>query len=163
MTIGDRIRALRKEKGLTQKELAQKLGVSASMIGQYETSVRKPKFETVEKIADALGVNTMEIVDMSPVSPYLNEALSIIYNIDKSLGPRKQGKTIKLSDDEKGQFKKAAELFNNVHNELQNSSFFINLMRDAYIAIFDELNYDGKCLAFEAVTELYSNPDLKGP
>ena len=163
MTIGDRIRALRKEKGLTQKELAQKLGVSASMIGQYETSVRKPKFETVEKIADALGINIMEIVDMSPVSPSLNEALSIIYNLDKSLKPRKQGKTIILSDDEKSQFKKAAELFNNVHDELQNSSFFINLMLYVYISTFDELNFDGKRLALDAVMELASNPDLKGP
>lgn len=53
MTIGKKIQAFRKEKGLTQKELAQKLGVSASMIGQYETDIRRPKLETLEKISAA--------------------------------------------------------------------------------------------------------------
>lgn len=57
MDIGARIRAARKEKGLTQEELGVKLGVSGSMIAQYETSKRKPKYETVERIAVVLGVD----------------------------------------------------------------------------------------------------------
>ena len=43
--IGDRIKELRKEKGMTQKELANAMGVTASMIGQYETGIRIPKYE----------------------------------------------------------------------------------------------------------------------
>lgn len=57
MDIGARIRAARKEKGLTQEELGVKLGVSGPMIAQYETSKRKPKYETVERIAVVLGVD----------------------------------------------------------------------------------------------------------
>ena len=57
MTVGERIRILRKEAGLTQKQLGEKLGVSASMIGQYETNSRKPKLETLIKIADYFGVS----------------------------------------------------------------------------------------------------------
>ena len=54
--IGDRIKELRREKGLTQRELADAMGVTASMIGQYETGIRIPKYETLERIAKALSV-----------------------------------------------------------------------------------------------------------
>ena len=56
--IGDRIKELRKESGMTQKELANAMGVTASMIGQYETGIRTPKYETLERIARSLSVST---------------------------------------------------------------------------------------------------------
>lgn len=56
MTIGKRIQMVRKAAGFSQKELGERLGVSGSMIGQYENNLRKPKRETLEKIAAALGV-----------------------------------------------------------------------------------------------------------
>lgn len=56
MTTGERIQAARKEKGLSQQELGKRLGVSGSMIGQYENDLRNPKYDTLQKIADALGV-----------------------------------------------------------------------------------------------------------
>ena len=55
--IGDRIKELRKEKGMTQKELANAMGVTASMIGQYETGIRIPKYETLERVAKALSIS----------------------------------------------------------------------------------------------------------
>lgn len=57
MTIGTRIQMVRKAAGLSQKELGSKLGVSGSMIGQYENNLRKPKRETLEKIAAALNTS----------------------------------------------------------------------------------------------------------
>ena len=57
MKVGVRIRTVRKEKKITQVELGKKLGVSGSMIAQYETGVRNPKLDTIGKIADALGVS----------------------------------------------------------------------------------------------------------
>lgn len=56
MLVGDRIKEIRKEKHLTQKELGEKLGVSYQMIAQYENGKRNPKPETLKKIADALEV-----------------------------------------------------------------------------------------------------------
>ena len=56
MTTGERIRKARKEAGLTQKQLGEKIGVSGAMIGQYETGVRNPKQEMIEKISGALGI-----------------------------------------------------------------------------------------------------------
>ena len=55
MTVGERIRNARKKAGLTQVQLGEKLGVSGSMIGQYEKDLRKPKIETMDKIATALN------------------------------------------------------------------------------------------------------------
>lgn len=57
MTIGERIREARKNAGLTQKELGNKIGVSGALIGQYETGIRNPKIETLQKICNAIGVD----------------------------------------------------------------------------------------------------------
>ena len=61
-TIGDAIRNERKKCNITQKELAERLGVSASMIAQYETGKRKPKLETVRRLAEALDVPMGDLV-----------------------------------------------------------------------------------------------------
>ena len=55
MDIGEKIKAARKSAGLTQKELGEKLGVSAAMIAQYETGKRTPKISTIEKIMNAIA------------------------------------------------------------------------------------------------------------
>ena len=57
MTTGDRIRQARKNAGLTQKELADKVGVKFSAIHKYETNmVVNLKRETIAALADALNV-----------------------------------------------------------------------------------------------------------
>ena len=71
MTVGERIRAARKEAGLTQKQLGEKLGVSAAMIGQYETGARNPKIGTLIKIADALVINVNELVDFNDMNKHV--------------------------------------------------------------------------------------------
>ena len=43
---------LRIASGMTQTETAEKLGISRSTIGMYETGAREPDFETLEQIAD---------------------------------------------------------------------------------------------------------------
>ena len=53
--MGEMIRTLRTLAGLTQKELAEKVGVSTITIQQYERNVRTPRLEIAEKIAKILG------------------------------------------------------------------------------------------------------------
>lgn len=48
---------LRKRADLTQVELAKKLGVSRSTIGNYEKGIRTPDYEMLEKIADFFNVD----------------------------------------------------------------------------------------------------------
>lgn len=57
MKIGEKIKAARISANMTQAELAEKLGVAYQNIGQLESGKRKPKLETIQKIADALGVS----------------------------------------------------------------------------------------------------------
>ena len=56
MTVGERIRAARKQAGLTLEEVADRLGISNQSVAQWETGRRKPKLETLQRIADALQV-----------------------------------------------------------------------------------------------------------
>ena len=71
MTIGQKIKATRKNAGLTQKELAQKMGLSFQSIAQWENDLRKPKIETLKKIADALEcpIDTFTVDDLSEEIP----------------------------------------------------------------------------------------------
>ena len=55
--FGSRLRQLRKEDNLTQKELAAKLGLAFSTISMYERGIREPDFETTEAIADYFNVS----------------------------------------------------------------------------------------------------------
>lgn len=48
---------LRLSSGYTQQEIADKLGISRSTIGMYETGAREPDFETLEAIADFFNVD----------------------------------------------------------------------------------------------------------
>lgn len=57
MTVGDNIRRIRKMRGLTQKELGARLGVSEAFIRAYESGRRNPKEKNLQAIADALVVN----------------------------------------------------------------------------------------------------------
>ena len=63
MTVGEKIRSIRKEHGYTQKQLAEKIGFPPQRIGQYETGVRNPRIETLLKIAHALEVPITALLD----------------------------------------------------------------------------------------------------
>lgn len=81
MTIGERIKKIRQEKGLSQKELGEKLGVSQQMIGQWETGKANPKIETKRKIADALDCQVSDIDE----SLYINRRIPYFANALKEL------------------------------------------------------------------------------
>lgn len=58
--IGENIRKIRREKGLTQKQLGELCGINESNIGKYERGKQDPKTETLNKIAKALSVDVTE-------------------------------------------------------------------------------------------------------
>lgn len=55
--IGVRIKSLRKKENLTQKQLAEKIGVSQRMIGYYESEERFPPHDVLTKLADCFSVS----------------------------------------------------------------------------------------------------------
>lgn len=57
MSFGEQLRRRREELGISRAELAERLGVSRSAIGNYETGVSAPKEEVLLQLFDALGVD----------------------------------------------------------------------------------------------------------
>lgn len=57
-----RLRALRKEKGLTQQDVADRLRVNKQTISGYERGIRKPDFEKLDELADLFDVSIAYLV-----------------------------------------------------------------------------------------------------
>lgn len=72
-------KALRLKSGLTQDEMAKKIGVSRSAIGMYEAGEREPNFEILECIADLFNVDidyllgVKQTTEVIPDTYYLND------------------------------------------------------------------------------------------
>lgn len=58
--IGEKIRELRKRWGLSQMELAERLGVSFQQVQKYEKGITKISVSRLKDVADALGVDIAE-------------------------------------------------------------------------------------------------------
>lgn len=57
LVLGKRIKALRKEKGLTQQQLEEKINVTKVSICCYENGTRTPTLQTLTDLAEFFGVN----------------------------------------------------------------------------------------------------------
>jgi len=55
-SLGARVKALRKARGLTQKDLAQKLGVTFGQLNKYESGLNSPSPDLLIALADQLAV-----------------------------------------------------------------------------------------------------------
>lgn len=61
MTLGENIKAFRKKRGLSQRELGERIGMTQQQIAQYENSTRTPKVETIQRLAQALDTTVEKI------------------------------------------------------------------------------------------------------
>ena len=73
--LAERLKQLRSEKGMTQVQLAQMLGVSKGTVAMWETSKRKPSFEILSKLSDIFDRRMDYILGYSDdaSSPQLSE------------------------------------------------------------------------------------------
>ena len=60
--LGKNIKKRRKELGLTQQELADKLNISLNFMGKIEVAFSKPSLDTLIEIADKLDILVSELV-----------------------------------------------------------------------------------------------------
>lgn len=68
--VGNRIKLLRKKKGLKQDELAAAIGVSPSAVSNYEQGTRVPKDDTLKSLVEILGTTTDYILmGTEPMAP----------------------------------------------------------------------------------------------
>lgn len=63
MKIGKKIKFFRKKRNITQKELGEKIGVSASTVTKYENDSLEANYETLLKICDELDINIAELFE----------------------------------------------------------------------------------------------------
>ena len=59
---GATIKKLREAKGLTQLQLAEKIGVSSKAVSKWETAKGLPDITLIEPLSQALGVSVMELM-----------------------------------------------------------------------------------------------------
>ncbi len=81
MTVGERIRKYRIEKGWTQKKLGEESNIAEPTIRRYELGKLNPKYETLQKISKALNVPLANLLlgEPDPVDT-ISDLLPIEFN-----------------------------------------------------------------------------------
>lgn len=71
--VGARIKELRKKRGLTQQQLASRIGVQHAVISKYETGKIEPSLAQLKLIASTLDVEVIELIDdaVNEISDFL--------------------------------------------------------------------------------------------
>jgi transcriptional regulator with XRE-family HTH domain len=83
MNLADRITALRKQKDMSQTDLAKAAGVSREIIGRYERGEALPSIEVAKHIADAFGVSLDYLVGEGINASFDKKSLSRLQDIEK--------------------------------------------------------------------------------
>lgn len=89
-TFARRLRTLRKQHGLLQKDVAKKLGITASAYGYYEQGKREPTIEIINKLASIFGVTTDYLLGNTD-SPGENNKLDTL-DLEKAIKMIEEGK-----------------------------------------------------------------------
>ena len=61
-TLGSRIAYLRKQKAMTQEELAEKMGVSSQAVSKWENDISSPDIQSLPKLARVLDITVDELL-----------------------------------------------------------------------------------------------------
>ena len=79
-SIGKMISLLRKEKGMTQSELAEKMNVTDKAVSKWERDLSCPDINTISKLADVLEVSVDELLQAKK-KEYSNTKLKDLINL----------------------------------------------------------------------------------
>lgn len=66
-SMGEIINTLRREKGMTQKELADMLNITDKAVSKWERDVACPDTQTIPKLAEILGISVEELMNAKSV------------------------------------------------------------------------------------------------
>ncbi|CAI3194832.1 helix-turn-helix transcriptional regulator [Clostridium neonatale] len=73
MSVGDKLRVLRKQNNLTLKELSEKTNLSISFISDIENKRRNPSIDNLKLLANALNVSVSDLLDEKLYTPKANK------------------------------------------------------------------------------------------
>ena len=79
-SIGETIATLRKEKGMTQSQLAEKMNVTDKAVSKWERDLSCPDINTISKLADVLGVSVEELLKAKK-SEYAGSKIKDLFNL----------------------------------------------------------------------------------
>ena len=69
MTLGQKIREIRRSRKITQKELAEKIGLTTTQISRWEQDHVTPRSRNLQDLAKALDISEEEFEDLTPAAP----------------------------------------------------------------------------------------------
>lgn len=84
MGIGDRIRKIRKSRGMTQAQVAEKVGLTGAAVRHYENGIRKAGPEQTAAVAGVLGVRPEAITDYHIASD--RDIIEALFRIEELTG-----------------------------------------------------------------------------
>ncbi len=94
IVIGSRIRKFRRERGITQEDLAFQVNTSTAYISNIERGIKKPSLQKLAEIADVLHVTVNDFIYISPNTANPNFDRDLQYMISMCT-PEKQRKITK--------------------------------------------------------------------
>lgn len=101
MSFPNKLKALRKERNLTQEQVAEQLNLNRSTISGYETKDRQPCYQTLAALADLFHVTIDYLLDDDSVAAIDNAQSVIVSGSEeqlmsgyRSLSPESQCKLI---------------------------------------------------------------------
>ena len=83
--LGNRIIELRKARGLNQKELAEKLGISPTRLNYWEKGKSAPSIAFIDKIADVLSVPVSTLLGWDEENGFIDYLSSLGYSVNQAV------------------------------------------------------------------------------
>ena len=94
--IGERIASLLKNEGLSQKELAQLVGITEPALSRYIKGERQPKMEVIANLATALNTTSDYLISGNEEEISFNQLSRLIARGSKTLTPDEKMKLMRL-------------------------------------------------------------------
>lgn len=151
--VGENIRRLRKEKKLTQKQLAAELEVTQGVVHFWETGRNQPNIENLIKLSAVLDCNITELIPNDLQSKY-----DLLDNLETTL--HKMTKDIEDTQEESN---KLLDRIMDDYSDYQEIIDFIE-QNPIFMPLFQELhllNESGINKVFEYIQDLKNNPNYR--
>lgn len=167
MTLGEKIKKYRLEKGMTQGELANAVGSTTAAISRYELNQREARYSLLQAIASVLDAPEDEFLADYPKDPLkineYKERLTAIENelrsIEQKRNPSEQIKTIRYAHSLFSQLLNEERLsIKSIEEKQAEGTELIETRKDSrqgrLLTAFNQLNIDAQNKAIERVEEL---------
>ena len=96
-SMGDIISTLRKEKGMTQKDLADMLNITDKAVSKWERNIAFPDTATIPKIAEIFGVSVEELMNVKSTSGNRYKEAPYLLNVILKAVPTAMGIAVVVS------------------------------------------------------------------